>query len=106
MDTPSEEVQKETPLQKLHTEIRKRRAQAHRDALEDARALKMNEEETKAFLSSADSNTIWDAQQGHRYKRATPPKKEPELPKYTEMGFLSDEKFKALFGYTRETISK
>jgi len=100
MDT--EEVQKETPSQKLHNEIRKRRAQAHRDALEDARALGMNEEETRAFLSSADSNTIWDAQQGHRYKRAMPPKKEPELPKYTEMGVLSDEQFKALMGHNRE----
>lgn len=70
--------------------IRERRAQAYADAAADARELGLSLEDTRAFLSNADSNAIWDAQQGVPYRRPVPPKKEVALPKYTEMGFLPD----------------
>jgi hypothetical protein len=70
--------------------IRERRAQAYADAAADASALGLSEGDTRAFLSNADSNAIWDAQQGMPYRRPVPPKKEVVLPKYTELGYLSE----------------
>ena len=88
--------------QKLNAIIRGRRARAYADAAEDARALGMCAEDTRMYLFDADSSAIWDAQQGLPYSRPVPPKKEVAQTKYTEMGFLSDEQFKALMGRARE----
>jgi len=82
--------------------VRARRVQAYADAAADARALGMSSEDTRVYLFNADSNAIWDAQQGKPYSRPVPPKKEVILPKYTELGFLTDEQFKALTGQSRQ----
>jgi hypothetical protein len=82
--------------------VRARRAQAYSDAAADARALGLSAEDTRVYLFNADSNAIWDAQQGRPYTRPVPPKKEVELPKYTELGFMTDEQFTALTRQRRQ----
>ena len=91
----------DTGTQKLNALIQERRALARADVKADAKALGMNAEDTRNFLFDADSNAIWDAQQGRPYSRPVPPKKEEKLPTYTELGFLSDEQFKELMGHSR-----
>jgi len=69
------------------------------DVMMDARALGLTADDTRMYLFNADSNAIWDAQQGRPYSRPVPPKK--EVPNCNELGFLSDEQFKALTGHPR-----
>jgi hypothetical protein len=83
---------------RMSAKIRERRALAHKDASAIALNMNMDEAETKRFLSSADSNAIWDAQQNLPYRTPVPPKPvEPVGPMYSELGFLSDTQQRKLF---------
>ena len=56
------------------------------------------------FLFSADSNAIWDAQEGRAYRKPvyTKPVEQPIAPMYDELGFLSDEEYKRIMGKERQ----
>lgn len=83
---------------RMSAKIRECRALAHKDASAIALSMNMNETDTKRFLSSADSNAIWDAQQNVPYRTPVPPKPvEPVGPMYSELGFLSAEQQRQLF---------
>jgi hypothetical protein len=73
------------------------------DAKAEGRRLGLNKEELDTFLFSADSNAIWDAEQGRPY---TPPVYSPPAPlvtpMYEELGFLSDAEYKRIMGKERQ----
>jgi len=73
------------------------------DAKAEGRRLGLNKEEMDIFLFSADSNAIWDAEQGRPYTAPvyTPPA--PRIvPMYDELGFLSDAEYKKIMGKERK----
>ena len=84
--------------------VMKYRAAASKDAQAIARELGLTAEETNNFLFSADSNAIWDAQEGRAYRTPVYTPREPPIvaPMYDELGFLSDEEYKRLTGNERK----
>jgi len=87
---------------KLNTLIQLRRKQAAADAARDAQLLCMTSAETKAFMFDADSNAIWDAQQGRPYTKHIPSPTLEQGPLYSELGFLTDDQYKIVMGKARE----
>jgi hypothetical protein len=84
--------------------VKEYRMQTAKDAQEEATRLALDSEETQTFLFSADSNAIWDAQQGRQYRKPvyTPRPLPTIVPMYDELGFLSDEEYKRLTGKERK----
>lgn len=84
--------------------VMKYRAAASKDAQGIARELGLSAEERDRFLFSADSNAIWDAQQGRPYRAPvyTPPPPQIVVPMYSELGFLNHEEYKRLMGKERK----
>ena len=73
------------------------------DAKAEGRRLGLSKEELSNFLFSADSNAIWDAEQGRPYTAPvyTPPV--PAVsPMYEELGFLTDAEYKQITGKERK----
>jgi len=70
--------------------VAERKYQAGQDALADAEARGFTAEQTRNYVFDAQSNAIWDAQQGRPYKKPSPPLP-PSTPHaaYTELGFLN-----------------
>jgi hypothetical protein len=68
--------------------IRERRLKASLEAQDLAKKAGLTEEETKAYLFDADSNTIWDGEANMPYRSPKPPlttiKKDPTLMYSTE----------------------
>jgi hypothetical protein len=81
--------------------VREYRRMTAEDGKAQSIELGLSAEETRRFLSSADSNAIWDAQEGRPYRKPVYVKPASPLPKYTEMGFLSDEEYIRLMGVPR-----
>lgn len=81
------------------------RAAASKDAQAMAKDLGLTSEERNRFLFSADSNAIWDAQEGRAYRKPiyTPPPPPMIVPMYDELGFLSDEEYKRITGKERKS---
>ena len=78
------------------------RGLAAKDAKAQAAELGLSAQETKSLLFDADSNAIWDAQQGSPYQKHLYKKPiEASQPRYTELGFLSDEEYKRIMGLPR-----
>jgi len=102
MEAPGTESQKSVAdaLDKL---IRQRRAQAYNDALTDARARKLNETETNAYLISATTNALWDAQDGRQYRVPVYYPKTPVYngPVYNELEFLKGKTLQKYFAEKR-----
>ena len=71
--------------------IRERRARTHVEAQRLAKEAGLNDEETKDYLFSADSNAIWDGEDDKPYTPPKPPviKKEEQNPMYSEKGFCN-----------------
>jgi hypothetical protein len=84
--------------------VRKYRADAAKDARDIAAELGLTAEERSNFFFSADSNAIWDAQEGRAYRKPvyTPPPPPMIVPMYDELGFLSDEEYKRIMGKERK----
>lgn len=79
------------------TLIMERRRLAALDAQAEVLANNLNIEDANRYLFEADSNAIWDAQQGRPYRKFEyVVKPVVNYPKYTELGLLSDEKKAAL----------
>lgn len=78
--------------------VRERRVQCAKDAKEECIKHNLNEEESKSFCSSADSNAIWDAQANQPYRKPVYAPK-PALVNYvySELGFLSNKEQESLF---------
>lgn len=74
------------------------------DAKAEGRRLGLSKEEMDIFLFSADSNAIWDAEQGRPYTAPvyTPPALPLIRPMYDELGFLSDAEYKQITGKERK----
>jgi len=70
----------------------------------EGRRLGLNKQELDSFLFSADSNAIWDAEQGRPYTAPVYTTPAPQLivPMYDELGFLSDAEYKRLMGTERK----
>lgn len=82
----------------------KYRAATAKDAQAIARELGLTAEETNNFLFNADSNAIWDAQEGRSYRTPVYTPRQPAIvaPMYDELGFLSDEEYKRITGKERK----
>jgi hypothetical protein len=79
--------------------IMERRRQALIDCLAEAKRLGLNDKETADYRFGADSNAIWDAQEGKPYRFfAYTPRVVVTGPMYDELGFLTEEQKKALLG--------
>lgn len=74
------------------------------DAKEEAARLGLSPEEKWDFLFTADSNAIWDAQEGRAYTKPLYTPRAPSItaPTYDELGFLSDEDYKRITGNSRK----
>jgi len=74
------------------------------DVKAEGRRLGLSKEEMDTFLFSADSNAIWDAEQGRPYTAPvyTPPAPPFIRPMYDELGFLSDAEYKQITGKERK----
>jgi hypothetical protein len=66
--------------------------------------LGLNKQDLDSFLFSADSNAIWDAEQGRPYTAPVYTAPAPQLivPMYDELGFLSDSEYKRIMGRERK----
>lgn len=88
----------------LVARVREYRSLAAADARTEGLRLGLNDDEMNRFLFSADSNAIWDAQEGRAYRKPiyTKPAQQPVVAMYDELGFLSDEEYKRIMGKERE----
>jgi hypothetical protein len=84
--------------------VREYRSLTASDARAEAQRLGLGEEERTYFLSNADSNAIWDAQEGRAYRKPvyTPRQPPVTVPLYDELGFLTDEEYKRIMGKERK----
>jgi hypothetical protein len=83
--------------------VREYRALTAADATAEGLRHGLTEEEMSNFLFTADSNAIWDAQEGRAYRKPvyTVRVQQPKA-MYDELGFLSDEEYKRLMGKERQ----
>ncbi len=84
--------------------VREYRMLTAADAKTEGLRLRLTDEELDKFLFTADSNAIWDAQQGRAYRKPvyTVPPQQLIVPMYDEMGFLTDEEYKRIMGKERQ----
>jgi hypothetical protein len=83
--------------------VREYRMLTAADAKAEGLRLRLTAEEMDKFLSSADSNAIWDAQEGRAYRKPVYTQQQQLIvPMFDELGFLSDEEYKRIMGKERQ----
>jgi hypothetical protein len=84
--------------------VREYRRLTAADVKTEALRLGLTAEEADSFSFTADSNAIWDAQEGRDYRKPVYTKRlqQPVVPMYDELGFLSDEEYKRIMGKERQ----